>query len=470
MNFVRRGLLICWLLSICFSYKTQAQKVYTYDFADGLKSYSDSAPELHILGTKGKYIEEVLPELGNQKRTVYQFEANSGLQFNNQEGYNLMNGSYTAEIYFRLDELESWKRVLDFKNRKTDNGCYIYEGRLNFFNFATGEKAPVKPKEYVHYVFSRDAATRLIKMYVDGESKVEFIDPGDEAVLDQDQVLNFFQDDLIAKNEASPGAVALIRLYDRVMTPIFVQQSFQRLARTISEKPRVTPPREVPLPKPEGNMLERVVVKATPKVAAVEVTGKVFNSRNLDRLLNVDVLVRRFNSDSIIARAKAINGTYRFQLQPLETYRITALSPGFEAKSIVVTPEPNGGEVKSLMSLSEENYDKPISTLPFSQSDSSLTGEARSALDTLTNFMKERTDLKFRLFGHTDNVGDFDKNISLSEQRAIIAKDYLIGKGIEGSRVETRGYGPTRPLSSNNSENSRRLNRRVEVWAEPIKR
>ncbi len=467
---VRRGLFICLFLCVGFLSKTSAQKVYTYDFSDGLKSYSDSAPELLILGTEGKYIEEVLPELGKQKRTVYQFESNSGLQFNNQEGFNLLSGSYTVEVYFRLDELESWKRVLDFKNRKSDNGCYIYEGRLNFFNFATGEKAPVEPKEYVHYVFSRDAETHLIKMYVDGESKVEFIDPGDEAVLGPDQVLNFFQDDLIAKNEASPGAVALIRLYDRVMTPIFVQQSFQRLARTISEKPRVSQPREIPPPKPEGNMLERVVVKATPTVEPVEVTGKVFNGRNLDRLMNVDVLVRRFNGDSIIARTKTVDGTYRFQLQPLETYRITALSPGFEAKSVTVSPQPNGGEVKTLMNLREESYDKPISTLPFSQSDSSLTSEARSALDTLTDFIKERTDLKFRLLGHTDNVGDFDKNISLSQQRALIARDYLIGKGIDVNRVETRGYGPTRPMASNNSEASRRQNRRVEVWAEPIKR
>ena len=469
MVFVRRGLLICWLLSGVFVSETRAQKVYTYDFSDGLKSYSDSAPKLHILGTEGKYLEEVLPELGKQKRTVYQFEANSGLQFNNQEGYNLLSGSYTVEVYFRLDELESWKRVLDFKNRKSDNGCYIYEGRLNFFNFATGEKAPVKPKEYIHYVFSRDAETHLIKMYVDGESKVEFTDPGDEAVLGQDQVLNFFQDDLIAKNEASPGAVALIRLYDRVMTPIFVQQSFKRLAQNI-QKPPKTVAEAAASASPKGENLEEIVVKTKARIPSVEVTGMVFDGRNLDRLMNVDVLVRRFNGDSIIARAKAINGTYRFQLQPLETYKITALSPGFEAKSIIVSPEPNGGEVKTLMSLSEESYDQPISTLPFSQSDSSLTSEARSALDTLTDFMKERTDLRFRLFGHTDNVGDFDKNISLSQQRAVIARDYLVKKGIDISRVETRGYGPTRPLASNNSETSRRLNRRVEVWAEPIKR
>ena len=470
MILVQKGTWCFALLSLLILGTAKAQKVYTYDFSDGLKSYSDSAPELHILGVEGKYLEEVLPELGKQKRTVYQFEGNSGLQFNNQEGYDLLSGSYTVEMYFRLDELESWKRVLDFKNRKSDNGCYIYEGRLNFFNFATGEKAPVKPGEYVHYVFSRDAETHLIKMYVDGESKVEFIDPGDEAVLGPEQVLNFFQDDLVAKNEASPGAVALIRLYDRVMTPVFVKQSFQRLARSITESPRVAPPREVPPPKPEGNILDRVVVKAKPPLPLVEVTGKVFNGRNLDRLLDVDVLVRRFNGDSIIARAKATDGTYRFNLRPLETYRITALSQGFESKSIIVTPQASQGEVKTLMNMREEKFDRPISTLPFSQSDSSLTSEARSALDTLTDYIKERKDLRFRLLGHTDNVGDFDKNISLSQQRAAIAQAYLMEKGIEADRMETRGYGPTRPLASNNSEDSRRLNRRVEVWAEPIKR
>jgi len=453
------------LLCGCFFSETQAQKVYTYDFTDGLKSYSDSAPELHSLGTEGKYIEEVLPELGKQKRTVYQFEANSGLQFDNKEGHNLLNGSYTVEIYFRLDELESWKRVLDFKNRKTDNGCYIYEGRLNFFNFATGEKAPVKPKEYVHYVFSRNVETHLIKMYVDGESKVEFIDPGDEAVLDKDQVLNFFQDDLIAKNEASPGAVALIRLYDRVMTPVFVQQSFQRLAQNI-QKPVKTVAEAAASASPKGENLEEIVVKTKASVRDVEVTGKVFNGRNLDRLPNVDVLVRRFNSDSIIARAKAIDGTYRFQLQPLETYKITALSPGFEAKSIVVTPQPEGGEVKTLMNMREENFDKPIYILPFEQSEPKITDVARSALDSVVEFMNARPELSIQLYGHTDNVGDFDKNLGLSKLRTVVAQDYLLRKGIATERIELKGFGPSRPIANNSNETTRKLNRRVEVWVQ----
>lgn len=445
------------------------QRVFVYDFSNGLVSNNDSAPALKPLGQEGVYIKEVLPELGTAQRTVYQFEGNSGLQFDNTKAYGFLSKSFTIEVYFRLKELESWKRVLDFKNRKTDNGCYIYEGRLNFFNFATGEKAPVKPNEYVHYVFSRDAETHLIKMYVDGESKVEFQDPGDEAILDTDQVLNFFQDDLMVKNEASPGAVALIRLYDRVMTPVFVRESFKQLARTI-DTPPARVPQPAPTPEPELATLEPIVVISKRAPSTVEVTGKVFNGRTLDIPVDVDVVVNRINSDSIIARAKAVEGTYRFELPPSETYRITAISPGLEPKSIVVTPQINQRELKTLMNMSEENYDKPIANLPFSQSDSSLTDVARTALDTLPGFVKRRPDLRIKLYGHTDNVGDFDKNLALSRQRAGIVRAYLIEKGVDGSRIEVRGYGPSRPLASNNSEATRQLNRRVEVWAEPIKR
>lgn len=451
-----------------FAGKATAQKVYSYDFSDGLKSYSDSAPDLHVLGVKGKYLEEVLPELGKNKRTVYQFEANSGLQFNNEEGHGLFNGSYTVEIYFRLDELESWKRVLDFKDRKSDNGCYIYEGRLNFFNFATGEKAPVKPGEYMHYVFSRDLETRTIKMYVDGESKVEFQDPGEEAILGPTQVLNFFQDDLKAPNEASPGAVAFIRLYDKVMTPVFVKQSFKRLAQTIT-KPRQTIAEAASSP-PTGNNLERVVVTAKATPSSIVVTGKVFNGRNLVLPVKVEVVVRRLNADSVIARMQATNGAYRFELPPEETYKITAISPGFQDKSILVTPLAGVGEVKTLVNLREENYDKPIAVLPFVQSDSSLTPAARATLDSLTEFIQTRTDLNIRLLGHTDNVGDFDKNIALSQQRAAIVAAYLLDKGVPGSRISTQGYGPTRPMARNSSETNRQQNRRVEIWAKPAKR
>ncbi|WP_165933400.1 OmpA family protein [Arundinibacter roseus] len=441
-----------------------AQKELTYDFSKGLSSTDSTGPSLLPLGEPGKFVEEVLPELGKKKRIVYQFEENSGLQFDNSSADGFLNGSFTIEIYFRLRDLESWKRVLDFKNRQSDNGCYIYEGRLNFFNFATGEKAPVKPNEYVHYVFSRDVETHEIKMYVDGESKVAFRDPGDEAVLGKDQVLNFFQDDLIARNEASSGAVALIRLYDRVMTPVLVRQQFQQLARTIDASAQVpNPPKETPI-------LPEIRVTAPKRTPTIEITGKVYNNRNLDFLASVDLIVRKVSNDSIVARTKATNGIYRVMVKPFETYKITAVSQGFKERSILVSPTRETTEVQTLLNLSEEDFDEPILHVPFLQSDSALSENGIIGLDSALIFLKSRPDLQIILHGHTDNVGEFDKNLALSEQRVLVVKAFLVQKGISAERISGQGYGPTRPRASNNSEPARQRNRRVEIWVEAIKR
>ncbi len=453
-------------LVLFFSKQGLAQRVVTYDFSNDLVSSNDSAPPLRTLGLAGEFVKEVLPELGDSKRPVYQFQANSGLQFNNKEAFGLLNGSYTVEIYFRLNELDSWKRVMDFKNRKSDNGCYIYEGKLNFFNFATGEKAPVKPNEYVHYVFSKDVETHVIKMYVDGESKVEFVDPGDEATLDQDQVLNFFQDDLIVGKEASIGAVALIRLYDRVMTPVFVRQSFKNLARTIQNPPSVAPKKA----EPEEIVSNKVEVAPPIPPGVVEVTGKVFNGKSLDFLDEADVLVRRVNSDTVVARTKTVQGAYKVEVPASATYRITATGAGFQPRSIVVTPGKGQSTLKTLHNMEEESYDKPIFIIPFVQSEYSLTEDAKAILDSVVAYMKDRPDVLIKLYGHTDNVGEFDKNILLSGQRNVIAQDYLLRKGVDTARIEMKGFGPSRPRVSNTNETTRHLNRRVEVWAEPIKR
>jgi outer membrane protein OmpA-like peptidoglycan-associated protein len=65
--------------------------------------------------------------------------------------------------------------------------------------------------------------------------------------------------------------------------------------------------------------------------------------------------------------------------------------------------------------------------------------------------------------GHTDNVGEEIYNTSLSERRAHEIENYLIGKGINDSRMKTRGYGERQPIASNDTESGRQLNRRIEI-------
>jgi len=447
----------------CACIPSFAQNQWTYDFNNGLSPIESGGPALKPLGSPGKYVKEKIPDVKDLFRTTYNFEKNSGLQFNNAEAKGFLNKSFTVEVYFKLDTLGSWKRILDFKNRKSDYGSYIYDGKINFYDFAISEKAPVRAKQYIHYVYSRDFETKTIRMYVNGQSKVEFKDPGTEGMLDQDQVLNFFQDDLIANHESSSGSVALIRVYDRVMTPVFIRRSYQTIGK-------VKQPQEVAEKKIEEET--KPVAKSEPvkDPDLVTVSGKVYDGRNLKAVDNVDVSVRNTKDDALVTQTKTVNGAYEVQLRPYESYKISVDAPGFQNRSIAVKTNNRSEEIKSLISLAPERYDRPFATILFTQSLEVLESEARASLDSMASFFQRRPDLKLMLKGHTDNIGSFDKNIELSRQRVETVRNYLIGKGIPNERIEGVGYGPTRPSYKNQNEEQKRLNRRVEVWAEPIKR
>nr|WP_295920861.1 OmpA family protein [uncultured Dyadobacter sp.] len=442
---------------------TYAQSQWTYDFNNGLSPIETGGPALKVLGQPGQIIKEKIPGSDYLTRSIYIFEKNSGLQFNNAETKGFLNKSFTVEIYFKLNELDSWKRVLDFKNRKSDYGSYIYDGKLNFYDFAIGEKAPVRANQYVHYVYSRDFETKVIKMYINGLSKVEFKDPGTEGMLDADQVLNFFQDDLIANHEASAGTIALIRLYDRVMTPVFVRRSYQTISKSFKEPVAQEAPKEEPkAPEPEP--------APTRNRNLALVTGKVYDGRNLKPVNDAEVLVRKSANDSLVAHTKTTDGVYTVELPPHETYRISAQADGFQSKIMTVRTNNRSEEIKSLMSLSAETHSNPLSTLYFSQGTEVLEDGALADLDSIVSYFQKRQDLRVVLKGHTDNAGNFEKNLDLSNKRVETVKTYLLGKGISAERIEGSGYGSAQPKRANRSEVLKKSNRRVDVWAEPVKR
>ena len=437
------------------------QNQWTYDFNNGFNAIEKDGPALRQLGEAGQIIKEKIPGTDYMTRSIYVFPKNSGLQFNNALTKGFLSKSFTVEIYFKLDELDSWKRVLDFKNRKSDYGSYIYDGKLNFYDFAIGEKAPVKAGRWVHYVYSRDFETKIIKMYINGQSKLEFKDPGSEGILDQDQVLNLFQDDLIANHEASSGSIALIRLYDRVMTPVFVRRSYQTIAKSFKE-PAVAE-KEEPKEEPVAEKSSR-----NPNLSLV--TGRVYDGNSLKPLNDAEVMVRKSENDSLVAQTKTVEGIYTFELTPFESYRISASADGFQSKSIAVRTNNRFEEIKSLISLSAETYSAPLVSVFFTQGNDVIESTSQPQLDEAVTYFTKHADLNIRLKGHTDNAGDFDKNLELSNKRVDAVKNYMIGKGISSGRILGAGYGSAQPNRVNRTETLKKSNRRVEIWAEPVKR
>ena len=84
-------------------------------------------------------------------------------------------------------------------------------------------------------------------------------------------------------------------------------------------------------------------------------------------------------------------------------------------------------------------------------------------LDQMVEYMKLKKSLVIEIAGHTDNVGNADANLKLSQDRANSVRAYLIKKGITENRVQAKGYGDTQPLSSNDTDAGKQKNRRTEV-------
>lgn len=98
----------------------------------------------------------------------------------------------------------------------------------------------------------------------------------------------------------------------------------------------------------------------------------------------------------------------------------------------------------------------------FAQAKTDILPESYPELDLVVDFLTENPKVKIELMGHTDGRGVHADNVRLSQQRVDKVKEYLVSKGIEPRRISGKGYGGSRPIASNDTEETRRMNRRVE--------
>jgi outer membrane protein OmpA-like peptidoglycan-associated protein len=97
----------------------------------------------------------------------------------------------------------------------------------------------------------------------------------------------------------------------------------------------------------------------------------------------------------------------------------------------------------------------------FEQSKSVMLTGSQAELDRLAEMLLRHPDINLTIEGHTDNIGDPNKNMVLSQDRARVTARYLVEKGISGKRIDAKGYGSTRPLSTENNAAAHAKNRRV---------
>ncbi len=104
-----------------------------------------------------------------------------------------------------------------------------------------------------------------------------------------------------------------------------------------------------------------------------------------------------------------------------------------------------------------------LDNIQFETGSDKLTSFSKYELDNLIELMVNNSTMTIELSGHTDNTGDADSNLDLSNKRAAAVRDYLVSRGIQAERMKAVGYGQTRPVDTNDTEAGRQKNRRTEL-------
>jgi OOP family OmpA-OmpF porin len=114
----------------------------------------------------------------------------------------------------------------------------------------------------------------------------------------------------------------------------------------------------------------------------------------------------------------------------------------------------DGCEVEAVISLDGVYFDFDKAT---------LRPEGVAVLNDAAALLKTNDRVVVEVAGHTDSVGSEQYNQGLSERRANTVRDYLVSQGITATRLTARGYGEVQPVATNDTEEGRQLNRRVEL-------
>ena len=125
-------------------------------------------------------------------------------------------------------------------------------------------------------------------------------------------------------------------------------------------------------------------------------------------------------------------------------------------------PENNGCPRKSMVVITREKLvisDKVY----FDTGKATIQRRSNILLDEIARIVKDHPDVpKVVIEGHTDSTGKYENNVKLSERRAEAVRAYLLKKGVPTQRLEAKGFGPDRPVATNDTAIGREANRRVE--------
>jgi outer membrane protein OmpA-like peptidoglycan-associated protein len=199
----------------------------------------------------------------------------------------------------------------------------------------------------------------------------------------------------------------------------------------------------------------------SPKSKTVLVSGRVTHSKTgagFKAKLS-------FKSDTTVSIVTAADGRYRVSIPSTKIYNIEVQASGFvnlSERLDIHTFELKTLEMNFKLQPIEVGAVVNLKNILFYMGTTNLLEESYPELDVVVTFLTQNPKVEIELEGHTDNRGDAKKNLVLSQQRVDKIKAYLVSKGINHRRIKGKGIGGARPIATSDTEDARKLNRRVE--------
>ncbi len=204
-------------------------------------------------------------------------------------------------------------------------------------------------------------------------------------------------------------------------------------------------------------------LSAQPNTNWVKLEGKVVN-----KIIETPVLATLtleslpYGADLRVFKSDEASGEFAFYVVENKPYKVKITAKGYMDFEREITIDSTSPIL--LISMMPKGSGTLLNlNINFDQGNSKVMEESFPELDRLVAMLKEYPNMEIQLEGHTDFRGSARANERLSERRVESIKSYLLSENISSKRIKTKAFGGSRPLSKENTEEAKLMNRRVQA-------
>jgi outer membrane protein OmpA-like peptidoglycan-associated protein len=215
-----------------------------------------------------------------------------------------------------------------------------------------------------------------------------------------------------------------------------------------------------------------IEMKSTKRIVVLNIVGS-----DGKEVSDINFVAKNINRNELITEVKKDDqGRYTVAFRIGDTYEIDVTKEGHTFFNTTYTATEEASDVQGASDKSEpapvvdiaiqqlaKNVQMTFNDITFEFNSAELNAASYEELGRIERLLKENPSIRIEISAHTDDIGSDAMNMALSEKRAKTVIDYLVSRGVPRAALKSKGYGKSRPVVPNNSDENRAKNRRVEM-------